>query len=267
MINFPTLNLSLNINPVAFHIFGINIYWYAVCIVVGIIIAFVLCIHSKQNFGIDMTTVWDCFIISIIFGFLGARIYYVLFNLDYYLLNPRNILNFRDGGLAIYGGLLAGGIAIMIVCRLKKVDTLDFLDYMVPFVVLAQSIGRWGNFFNIEAYGTPTTNIFRMGINTITGYQEVHPTFLYESFGTFIIFFILRLLQKNRKFKGQIFYFYLLFYSGIRMIIEGIRADSLMLGNFRISQILSIIIFVISGIMLLKKVVKNVSRKICSPNC
>ena len=118
------------------------------------------------------------------------------------------------------------------------------------------SFGRWGNFFNQEAYGIETTSIFRMGIDTIDGYREVHPAFLYESISTFLIFLILRILQKNRKFKGEIFYFYLLFYSGIRTIIEGIRVDSLMFQNFRISQVLSSAIFVFSSIMLLKKVQK-----------
>lgn len=267
MINFPGLNLSLNINPVAFHIFGVDIYYYAICIVIAIITSLILCYKAKEKFNISFEFILESLIVAIIMGIIGARIYYILFNFNYYIISPIRIFHIRDGGLAIYGGLIAGGLTITIMCKLKKVDPLDFFDCIVPFVAIAQSIGRWGNFFNSEAYGKSTSNIFRMGISTIDGYKEVHPTFLYESFCTMIIFFILKILQKNRHFKGEIFYFYLLLYTGIRMIIEGLRVDSLMLGSFRISQILSVVIFVVSGIMLLKKVVKNIYRKIHSQNC
>lgn len=252
MINFPGLGLNLNVPQIAIKIFGINIYWYAICIVLGIVVALVLCGRSKENFNVKFDFIIECILFAIVFGVIGARLYYVLFNLDYYLQNPIKILHIRDGGLAIYGGLIAGFVIILIKCRKRKVDILDFLDYFAPFVALAQSIGRWGNFFNQEAYGTETTNFLRMGITVENGYKEVHPAFLYESIFTLIIFVILRKLQKNRKFKGQICYSYLVLYSGIRMIIESVRIDSLMLGNFRISQVLSIAIFVIFGIMLLK---------------
>ena len=133
---------------------------------------------------------------------------------------------------------------------------LNFLDYIAPFVAIAQSVGRWGNFFNQEAYGIETTNIFRMRLNIENCYKEVHPAFLYESISTLIIFIILRIIQKNRKFRGEICYLYFFFYSSIRMIIEGIRIDSLMLVKLRISQVLSFAIFVIFGIMLLKNYIK-----------
>lgn len=256
MINFPGLGLHLYVPQIAIKIFGINIYWYAICIVTGIVIALILCAKSKENFNIKFDFVYECLIFAIIFGIIGARLYYVLFNLDYYSKNPIKILHIRDGGLAIYGGLIAGFIVILQKCRKRKVNILDFLDYFSPFVAIAQSIGRWGNFFNQEAYGIDTTNILRMGIVTQDGYKEVHPAFFYESISTLIIFIVLRKLQKNRKFRGQICYSYLILYSGIRMLIEGVRSDSLMLGNFRISQVLSITIFVIFGIMLLKKYIK-----------
>ena len=146
-------------------------------------------------------------------------------------------------------------------------SVLDFFDYLVPFVAVAQSIGRWGNFFNQEAYGRESTNFLRMGINTAQGYQEVHPTFLYESICTMTIFVILRILQKHRKFKGDITYLYLFLYGGCRMLIEGIRIDSLMLGNVRVSQFLSCAIFVISGIILLKNYRKYILKKIDRSKC
>ena len=256
MIRFPGLDLSVSVPQIALKIFGINIYWYAICIVFGIILALILCSKSKENFNIKFDFVFESLMFAIIFGIIGARLYYVLFNLQYYLKNPIKILHIRDGGLAIYGGLIAGAITILAKCQNRKIDKLDFLDYITPFIAIAQSVGRWGNFFNQEAYGTETTNILRMGINTEYGYEEVHPTFLYESIFTLMIFIILRKLQKNRKFKGQICYSYLVLYSGIRMIIESVRADSLMFGNFRISQVLSVAIFVIFGIMLLKNYIK-----------
>lgn len=256
MVNFPGLGLHLNVPQIAINLFGVNIYWYAICIVLGIVVAFVLGAKSEEKFNVKFDFVFENLTFAIIFGVIGARLYYVLFNLDYYLRNPINILRIRDGGLAIYGGLIVGFIVIFQKCRKRNVNVLDFLDYILPFVALAQSIGRWGNFFNKEAYGTETASILRMGLNTENGYQEVHPTFLYESISTLIIFIILRKMQNNRKFKGQICYFYLFFYSGIRMLIEGVRSDSLMFGNYRISQVLSIVIFVVFGIMLLKKYIK-----------
>lgn len=209
-----------------------------------------ICQKKNSKFGFEFLL--ETLMIAVLVGVIGARIYYVAFNWEKYKISPLRIFDFRDGGLAIYGGLIAGAIVIFERCKQKKINPFDFFDSIVPFVALAQSIGRWGNFFNQEAYGTRTTNIFRMGIQTLEGYQEVHPTFLYESVSTFLIFVILRILQKNRKFAGEITYFYLLLYGGARSLIEGMRADSLYLGNFRISQILSCVIFVVSGIMLLK---------------
>lgn len=256
MISFPGLNLSFDVKPVAVNLFGVPIYWYAICIVVAIVVALVLCYKSKEKFDIEFDFLFSTLLVAIIFGFVGARVYYVVFNLGKYINSPLKIFNIRDGGLAIYGGLVAGGLVIIHRCKKFKVSRLDFFDYLAPFVALGQAIGRWGNFFNQEAYGTETYNLLRMGINTAEGYKEVHPAFLYESISNFLIFLILRKCQKNRKFKGEIVYLYLFLYSGARMLIEGIRMDSLMFENFRISQILSIAIFVISGIMLLKNYIK-----------
>lgn len=261
MIDFPGLQLSFAVRSVAFQIFGIEVYFYAICIVLAIGVALLLCYQSKEKFDISFDFIFETLLMAIVVGVIGARIYYVLFNLDKYSANPFRIFQLRDGGLAIYGGLIAGGMVVWRRCKKWNINALDFLDTIVPFIAIAQSIGRWGNFFNVEAYGTETSNLFRMGIGTIDGYKEVHPTFLYESISTFVIFVILRILQKKRKFKGQIVYFYLFFYSGIRGIIEGIRVDSLWFGTFRISQILSGAIFVFSCIMLLKNFGKNINKK------
>ncbi len=246
IITFPSLGLEFEISKIAFSFLGIEIFWYSICIVFAIIVALILIATSKDNFDIEFESILDLAIFTIISGIIGARLYYVMFNLDYYLADPMNILNIRDGGLGIYGGLILGGLAL--VFRANKLDLklYDVLDYIAPFVAIGQSIGRWGNFFNAEAYGTETKSFLRMGIENSQGYIEVHPTFLYESLSTFVIFCILRILQKNRKFGGQIFWLYLLLYSFIRFFIEGLRADSLMLGDFRISQILSFIIFIVA---------------------
>ena len=234
---------------------------YAICIVIGIIVAAILCNISKEKFENKFENILDIGIFSLFFGIIGARIYFIIFNLEYYLNNIKEVFNFRDGGLAIYGGLITGILTAIIICKIKKIDILNVLDYVIPFVALAQAIGRWGNFFNVEAYGYETDIFLRMGIFTSDGYIEVHPTFLYESICTILIFFILRKLQKNRKFKGEIFLLYCILYSGIRFFIEGLRIDSLMFYNFRISQILSIIIFLISIIMFY--LTKKLSKKSC----
>ena len=261
LVKFPGLNINLKVPQIAFSVFGIEVYMYAICIVTGIIVAAILCNINKEKFENKFENILDIGIFSLFFGIIGARIYFIIFNLEYYLNNIKEVFNFRDGGLAIYGGLITGILTAIIICKIKKIDILNVLDYVIPFVALAQAIGRWGNFFNVEAYGYETDIFLRMGIFTSDGYIEVHPTFLYESICTILIFLILRKLQKNRKFKGEIFLLYCILYSGIRFFIEGLRIDSLMFYNFRISQILSIIIFLISIIMFY--LTKKLSKKSC----
>lgn len=253
MIQFPGLHLSMNVQPIAFSLFGVPIYWYAICIVVAISVAVLGCYHAKTKFEIADSFFLETLLYAIVFGSIGARLYYVVFQLPYYLQNPVNMLKIRDGGMAIFGAIIVGAMVILWRCHQKNYNFLDFFDRLAPFVALGQAIGRWGNFFNQEAYGSVTTNLFRMGLDTPGGYLEVHPTFLYESIFTCFIFVILRKMQKNRRFKGEIAAWYLVLYGGIRSLIEGLRVDSLMFLNFRISQVLSIAIFVVFGLILLKK--------------
>lgn len=257
VVTFPDLNLSFKFSEIAFTVFGLSIYKYAVCIVSGIIIALVLCRLNKEKFNIEYDFILENTVLGIFFGAIGARLYYVLFNFEYYINNPSQILNFRNGGLAIYGGLILGSVAIIVNCKLQKKSILDLFDCLVPYVAIAQCIGRFGNFFNMEAYGYETTSIFRMGINTVQGYIEVHPTFLYEAVANLIITITLLFLQRKRKYKGQILLYYIGMYGLIRFFIEGLRSDSLMLFNFRISQILSIVIFIISSTILITKRFKS----------
>lgn len=257
VVTFPGLNLSFEFSKIAFSIFGIEIYKYAVCIVLGIAIAIALCLINKEKFNIDVDFILENVILGIFTGIIGARFYYILFNLEYYINNLGEILNFRNGGLAIYGGLFFGALAIITNCKIRKKDYLNFFDCIIPFVAIAQCVGRFGNFFNIEAYGYETNSILRMGILTQKGYLEVHPTFLYEAVANFVIFVLLIVMQRKRKFKGEILLLYCSLYGFTRMIIETLRTDSLMFFDFRISQIFSIIIFLISTIFLIFKFKKN----------
>lgn len=243
IVTFPLLNLELNINKIAFKVFGVSIYWYAILIVASLALAIFLCKRKDGKYNIKFDDIIDLSIILIPVVFICARIYYVLFNLKSYN-SLTSILNIKDGGLAIYGGIIGGVIVIYFFCKKRKIKVLDLLDYIVPYLALGQAIGRWGNFINVEAYGTTTSLPWKMGIKTANGIEYVHPTFLYESICNFIIFIILTKISKKRKFSGEITYLYLISYSFIRFFIEGLRIDSLMLGNFRISQLVSLVLFI-----------------------
>ena len=262
MVTFPSLGLEFDINRVAFSIWGIDIYWYAILIVSAILIAFLILKINDKKCNIDYKDILDLSIFLIPISIICARLYYVVFDLDYFFKNPSQIFNIRDGGLAIYGGIIGGVITCYVFCKRKNIKFLDLLDYLVPCLALGQAIGRWGNFINVEAYGTKTDNFFRMGILENGKYIEVHPTFLYESISTFIIFIILMFMTKRRKFAGELTYIYLILYSFERFFVEGLRTDSLMLFNFRISQVLSLVIFVYSCIMLIINIIKirNMSK-------
>ena len=258
---FPIFNWTLNINPVAFRIFNINIYWYAILIALSFGIAMIAFKKQDGKYGIQYNDILDLAVFLIPISLIGARLYYVIFNLGYYLQNPIQIFNVRSGGIAIYGGLIGGIFIIYIFSKKKKISILDLLDYIIPYVALGQAIGRWGNFINGEAYGVKTNLPWKMGIYKLGAIEYVHPTFLYESVCTLIIFLLLIKIEKNRKFKGELTCIYLILYSFARMLIESIRIDSLMLYNFRISQILSLIIFVTFCIIWIINVKKSKKTK------
>ncbi|CDA31010.1 prolipoprotein diacylglyceryl transferase [Clostridium sp. CAG:492] len=237
------------ISRVAFTIAGIDIYWYAVLIVSAIVIGIIWSLLKSGRYNIKFDTILDLCIFMIPISILCARAYYVIFNLNYYTNNPLEILDFRNGGLAIYGGIIGAVITIIVFCKIKKVNILNLTDYIAPIIPLGQAIGRWGNYINIEAYGIETNLPLKMEIieNGVTKY--VHPTFLYESVGNFILFLILLKMSKNRNFSGQITLLYFIGYAFIRFFIEGLRTDSLMIGNIRASQLLSLIIFIICTVV------------------
>lgn len=251
-ILIPLLKVELNINPIAFNIFGINVYWYAIIISASIILALFLCKKDNGKFNIMYESILDLSIILIPISLICARIYYVIFSPNKFT-NIQQILNIKEGGLAIYGGIIGSIIVIYFFCKKRNIHILNMLDYIAPYLALGQSIGRWANFINAEAYGTETNLPWKMGIEEAGQIKYVHPTFIYESISTFIIFLILNKKSKSRKFEGEITYLYIIMYSFIRTIIEELRIDSLMFYNIKVSKIISIILFVTFCILISKK--------------
>lgn len=260
-IHFTGLGLDLEVNSIAIKLGNISIYWYAIFIVIAFSVAILFCKRDDGKYNIKYEQILEILLFIMPISIICARLYFVMFKLDYYMQNPTEIMNIRNGGLAIYGGILGAILTILIYCKIKKASFLDILDYFVPYLVLGQAIGRWGNFFNAEAHGTITDNIFRMGIIENGIYKEVHPTFLYESISCLLIFILLYTMRNKREYKGQLTYIYLCSYGFVRAIIEGLRTDSLMLGNIKISQILSIILCIVFGIILIYKKVEKTKNE------
>lgn len=240
-------------NPIAFTFFGIDVMWYGVLITVGILLAILIVYRRAPRHDINPERIFDVALISIPLSICGARAYYVLFNWNYYAGNFYKIINVREGGLAIHGGLFVGFLVGIFLCKLWRIRPFNALDLAVPAVALAQSIGRWGNYFNQEAHGGPTDLPWAIQV----GNEMVHPTFLYESIWCFLLFLILLIVDNNRKFEGQIFLLYGILYSLERFFIEQLRTDSLMLGPFRQAQILSATVFILFLIIYLRLSKKN----------
>ena len=240
----------------AFELFGVPIYWYAILLVGSMLLGLIWCKLHDGRFGIKFDQLLDLAIIVLPIAIICARLYYVLFSLDYFLSNPSEIIRIKDGGLAIYGGIIGGIIVIAIFSKIKKLKVLDITDYIAPIVAFCQSIGRWGNYVNIEAYGYETNWPIKMEVIEAGVTKYVHPTFLYESICTLAIFIILSILSRKRKFSGEITFMYIICYSFIRFFIEGLRTDSLMLFNCRISQILSLALFIVFSIIMINKKIK-----------
>ncbi|SFE56307.1 phosphatidylglycerol:prolipoprotein diacylglycerol transferase [Peptostreptococcaceae bacterium pGA-8] len=245
-------------NPIAFTIFGIDIMWYGILIGTGFILAILLCYSRASKFSIEPDVILDFAIFLIPISIIGARLYYVAFRLDYYIADPIEILNIRNGGLAIHGGIIAGVIVAYLISRKNKIDLLNLADLVLPAVSLAQSIGRWGNFFNSEAHGGPTDLPWAIVVNG----QKVHPTFLYESIFCMLLFIFLMLLSKKRTFTGQIAMLYGILYSVERFFVEGLRTDSLMVGSLRTAQVISILAIIICslGYLYLSKKKRGITK-------
>lgn len=248
-ISFPGLGIEeFTVDSVAFTIGDIDIAWYALIITFGMILAVAHIIFRARQVGMSPDTVLDYVLVTIPVGIIGARLYYVIFKPEEFE-TFFDVINLRSGGLAIYGGILAGAVCVFVISKIKKIPFLTFADCCTPGIILAQGIGRWGNFMNAEAHGGVTDIFCRMGIkNASTGYltEYVHPTFLYESLWNVLGFIIANLIHKKRQFDGQIFLFIFGWYGLGRAFIEGLRTDSLYTSifglEFRTSQLLACII-------------------------
>ncbi|QQK07503.1 prolipoprotein diacylglyceryl transferase [Miniphocaeibacter halophilus] len=250
--------MEFNFDPVAFEIFGIEIMWYAIIICIGFILGMAVATKLAKYNNINPDTVIDILLYALPAAIVGARLYYVAFQWDDYKDNLWEILNTRNGGMAIYGGLIGAFLVGAIYLKKKKLSFFKVVDIFMPAIALGQSIGRWGNFINQEAYGVATNLPWGIIING----EKVHPTFLYESLGDFIIFLVLyKICKGNRKFEGQVFSLYLILYGILRFFVEGLRIDSLYIFNFRVSQILSLILVVVGIIIYIIKN-KKINKKI-----
>lgn len=265
-IAFPHLNIYLENVPKSFSIFGFEIALYGVIIGTGMLLAVLLAAKLAPKNGILADHIWDFSIYAILFGILGARMYYVIFSWDQYKDDLLSIFNIRNGGLGIYGGVLAGIAALFVFCKIKKLSALAMADSIIPGLVLGQLMGRWGNFTNREAFGEYTDGLFAMRLpieavraNDIsaniaehivegTNYIQVHPTFLYESIWNVVLIILLIVLTNHKKFTGQIFMTYLGGYGLGRFMIEGLRTDQLLIPHtsIAISQVVAIILICIS---------------------
>lgn len=277
-IEFPNLfSGSFAINRVAFSVFGVDIYWYGIIIAVGVILAFIYAMRRTRKFGLIADNVFDVVFVAIIFGFIGARAYYCIF-----IDTQINFFDLRHGGLGIYGGIILAAAAAAVMCVIRKVNLPAMFDLGGLGLLIGQCIGRWGNFVNQEAFGAPTAGNLPWGMTgtiiinapeVVSKQQEldaagagiyalVHPCFLYESLWCLLGFIALHFYSKKlRSFDGEIFLLYVMWYGLGRFWIESLRTDSLMLGDFRVSQLVAAASFIIAlGLFIFCKITKTAKK-------
>lgn len=259
LLTFPGLGLEFYLSRVAFQIGNYSIAWYGVIMAAAFLVGICYVMLRTKRFGLDSDRVIDVLLVSVIGAIIGARVYYVAFSWADYKDNLMDVFKIWEGGIAIYGGLIGGVIVGLIMCKIRKVRVLPILDLTVGGLIIGQAIGRWGNFVNIEAFGANTLMPWGMGGPTIENYlmmnrdklagfgvtvdplMPVHPTFFYESMWCLLGFLVIAWFTNRRRFDGELVLLYAVWYGLGRSVIEGLRTDSLMLGQVRISQLLSII--------------------------
>ncbi|MBE6709099.1 MAG: prolipoprotein diacylglyceryl transferase [Ruminococcaceae bacterium] len=261
-ISFPGLGISpFKVDPTAIKIGGFGIQWYAIIITFGMILAFLYAKNRAKYEGITGDDIYDVTIWCILFGIIGARLYYVIFKIDEYIVTEGTfwqnvkdtllgIINIRNGGLAIYGGIIVGVLVGYFISKKKHIRFPVLADVAAPAIMIGQILGRWGNFFNAEAFGGETSLPWRMGLMNANGdWIHVHPTFLYESLWNLVGFVLIAIFYKKKKYNGQVFLFYVSWYGLGRAFIEGLRTDSLYLGPLRVSQILGLAAFAVGTVL------------------
>ncbi|GHV46212.1 prolipoprotein diacylglyceryl transferase [Clostridia bacterium] len=273
-VEFPNLSLVFENSRVAFSVGGLEVYWYGVIVTFGIILAIIYSTYRAAQFGNDPDRLFDVAFIGIVGALIGARLYFVIFSEKSYTIIT-TFTDFRNGGLAVYGGVIGGMLSALIYCRVKKMPFFPVMDIAGIALLLGQGIGRWGNFFNQEAFGAPTAGELPWGMtgNIIAAQPEVsaaimdsafsgggavlvHPCFLYESVWCLIGFAVLHFFSKKfRSFDGEMILLYMMWYGTGRAVIEGFRTDSLYIGNFRVSQVLSAVLALagLVGIIIMKR--------------
>lgn len=253
-------------DPTAFYIFGIGIMWYGIIISTAILVGLGIAKYTCKYRGIDYDSLFDIVLISIPIGFVGARLYYVAFEFNNYKNDLIQILNVRQGGLAIHGGIIFASISAILICRYKNINFFKLADVAAPSVIIAQAMGRWGNFFNQEAHGGIVTYDFIKNFPTfiqkgmlIDG-NYYHPTFLYESLWNVTVFIALIIILRKTSKVGNVFFAYIGLYSLGRVLIEGLRTDSLMIYGFRIAQLVSLTGVIISVVFFIVSNKKSKNR-------
>ena len=272
LVEFPGLwGMKFTISRVAFDVFGIPIYWYGIIIASGFLLAVLLGMKNSKLAGIEPDSVLDMVLFGAPVAIVFARLFYVVFTWELFKDNPIDIVNTRKGGLAIYGGILGALMVAYFFSKKKKVGFFSLMDFAAPYIIMAQGIGRWGNFVNQEAFGSATSLPWRMNSETVNSELMAfnsgidlsvfgaHPTFLYESLWNFAVFFFLIWYRKRKKLDGEVFFLYMLLYGAGRFFIEGLRTDSLYLGTFRISQLLAAVFVITFTILFIyrRKMIKK----------
>ena len=255
-VTFPGLGLEFTLDRVAFMLFGLPIYWYGILIASGMLLALLFAFRYARSFGIDADRMVDVILVSTVFSVLGGRAFYVAMA-PFEYESFAQMLDIRQGGLAIYGAVIGAFAAALFVCKWRRVPVLPMFDLAGMGFLIGQGVGRWGNFFNQEAFGTNTTlpwgmysdgtHAYLAGVQSRLAEQgvavdptlPVHPTFLYESVWCILGFFVLWAYLKHRKFHGELILLYVIWYGAERFFVEGLRTDSLMLGSFRVSQLIA----------------------------
>lgn len=264
-VSFPNLGIEFYNLPVTVNIFGIEIAIYGIIIGIGALAGMLLAFYEAKKTGQNVEHYIDLALFGIIFAIIGARTYYVIFEWSYYSKHPSEILDLRNGGLAIYGGIIAGIITAAVVSKIHKIKFLKMADTACLGLITGQIIGRWGNFFNREAFGRNSTGLFSMLINTDdnianvsvpegvdyiegTKFIQVQPTFLYESVWNLCLLILILIFKKYKKFDGEVFAWYIGGYGIGRFIIEAYRTDQLIIPglNIPISQVVSVIMVLVS---------------------
>lgn len=272
-VSFPGLGLHFNISSVAFKIGSFEVYWYGLLIMAAFVLCTVLALRHTKEHRFTQDLVLDILLVALPSAIIGARLYFVMCEWSYYAEDLSRVFNLREGGLAVYGGVIGAFLGAFIMLRIRKIPYSTCADYCIPYIPLGQAIGRWGNFFNQEAFGTTTDLPWGMTSSKITTYlsrnchyldstMPVHPTFLYESILDLALFFILLKVRKKSRFSFETVCVYMIVYGAGRFFLEGLRTDSLYLGGttIRTSQLLSLILVLFGFCFIAYARYKNLKR-------